>query len=449
MFPMIKKSLFSAFLLGIAIFTGFSVFAQEVEVSITEIELEIVEIEEENENTVEDEGFMEVNSISSCEDIINTTDLTAYLGIYGFVEFDCFSQAVVEIVNEPVIIFPGDKIEDYIQVSIDGEVQSLSQIDGVLNFVIEEAGMGSITVFTPHYLPNWSGDEQPKKEHNLTVEIEWYNTCEEILSSTQLITLYLMHYNVNSLDCIVEPMDLTYIPNVTMPRGGMLSDYVELFLGEDSISAGDLIEFLILDESFSTANLGQFIVQVVMSHPDTRPVLAEFVVTIISVDTISEETNGGTTTGGGGGSSSSGSGTFVGGNTGGQVLGLFDDASSIDSGEVLGASDVSCPVFSNYLRRGNAGADVRVMQTFLNDTMNAGLEIDGMFGQHTEQAVRNFQLTHWDQVIAPWGSLSRPNTTGRWYMTTRAWAHEILGCREDAKTLSNGFLFSTASFVTQ
>lgn len=275
---MTKKIIFTSFLLVASVFTGFSVFAQEVEIPVTETELEVVETPE----IVVEQNIEELQGITSCEDIVNTTDLAIYLGMYGTVDFDCFSQAVVEIVNEPVIIFPGDKIEDYIQVSIDGNVNSLSEIDGVLNFVMEEVGMGSVTVFTPHNLPNWAGNEKPKKEHALTVEIEWYDTCEEILSSTQLITLYLMHYNANSLNCVTQSSQLNYVSEVTIPQGGDLIDYVELFVGEDSIDPSELSAFVIVDDNFSTNTPGQFTVQVAMAHPATAAVLAEFIVTIES-----------------------------------------------------------------------------------------------------------------------------------------------------------------------
>ncbi len=153
----------------------------------------------------------------------------------------------------------------------------------------------------------------------------------------------------------------------------------------------------------------------------------------------------------GGGSSSSSLvrtsvSSFVASPIQGEVLGV-----SIENheGEVLGETDISCPVFDGYVRRGNRGQEVRAVQEFLNSHINADLVIDGIFGPLTEQAVRSFQATYWDQIIAPWGSLDRPNTTGRWFITTRAWAHELLGCREDMQTLSNGVEFSTASFVTQ
>jgi hypothetical protein len=58
----------------------------------------------------------------------------------------------------------------------------------------------------------------------------------------------------------------------------------------------------------------------------------------------------------------------------------------------------SCPVFSGFYRKGDTGEGVKSIQTFLNEHMNAGLVVDGMFGPATEKAVHAFQQKYWDQT---------------------------------------------------
>jgi beta-N-acetylglucosaminidase len=56
----------------------------------------------------------------------------------------------------------------------------------------------------------------------------------------------------------------------------------------------------------------------------------------------------------------------------------------------VGASEM----FFTVLQQGSAGASVATVQTFLNQTMNAGLQVDGQFGPMTKQAVIAFQAAH-------------------------------------------------------
>jgi len=129
----------------------------------------------------------------------------------------------------------------------------------------------------------------------------------------------------------------------------------------------------------------------------------------------------------------------------GSVLGAFS------SGEVLGASDdATCPAFTQFHKRGDIGGDVKMIQQFLNDHMQAGLVVDGVYGPATEKAVHAFQQKYWEQTIKPWTPELSGDTTGRWYKTTRAWANELLDCREVSQVLEDtGRTYSTEMFVKE
>jgi hypothetical protein len=124
----------------------------------------------------------------------------------------------------------------------------------------------------------------------------------------------------------------------------------------------------------------------------------------------------------GGGGSSSGGGSGGGSSSGGgSVLGDND-------GEILGAT--SCVAFTTYNRLGNRGGEIKALQTFLNEYMNAGLVVDGIYGHATTQAVHDFQAYHWKEVIDPWTPPLSPNTTGWQYKSTRATINTIIECPE-------------------
>lgn len=127
----------------------------------------------------------------------------------------------------------------------------------------------------------------------------------------------------------------------------------------------------------------------------------------------------------------------------GSVLGAFS------FGEVLGAStSANCPAFTKFHKKGDVGGDVSMIQQFLNDHMQAGLVVDGVYGPATEKAVHAFQQKYWDEVIKPWTPELSAKTTGRWYKTTRAWANELLDCREPSQILEDtGREYSTEAFT--
>jgi peptidoglycan hydrolase-like protein with peptidoglycan-binding domain len=56
-------------------------------------------------------------------------------------------------------------------------------------------------------------------------------------------------------------------------------------------------------------------------------------------------------------------------------------------------SNASASVFTRTLRRGDTGADVKTLQTWLSD-VGYSVSIDGDFGPMTQAAVKQFQLTH-------------------------------------------------------
>jgi hypothetical protein len=104
------------------------------------------------------------------------------------------------------------------------------------------------------------------------------------------------------------------------------------------------------------------------------------------------------------------------------------------SGSVLGASttlpelpDGCTPLLNGFMRRFdmiNSTADVEKLQTFLNQSAGAHLEVTGMFGPETDAAVRAFQTAHADQILSPWGLR---NPTGFVYLTTQRWIN-LMSC---------------------
>jgi hypothetical protein len=105
---------------------------------------------------------------------------------------------------------------------------------------------------------------------------------------------------------------------------------------------------------------------------------------------------------------------------GGAVLGASTE------GEVLGA----CVPFAMYHKKGDVGGEVAKIQEFLNEQINAGLTVDGVYNEATEKAVHSFQQKYFEQVISPWVPSFMARTTGKWYKTTRMMANKIIDCPE-------------------
>lgn len=108
-----------------------------------------------------------------------------------------------------------------------------------------------------------------------------------------------------------------------------------------------------------------------------------------------------------------------------RVVGSYSSGSST-GGQVLGA-EATCGIYvDKYLRKGLKGNDVaavKKMQSFLNDYMNSGLVVDGVFGLNTENALKAFQLKHKEKVMDPW-KLTAP--TGIFYLTTQTEVNNIM-----------------------
>ncbi len=91
--------------------------------------------------------------------------------------------------------------------------------------------------------------------------------------------------------------------------------------------------------------------------------------------------------------------------------------------------------FTQYVRKGAFGGDVKKIQEFLNERGYLKVTPTGYFGVLTEQAVKAFQLDNRQVTLDPWGFKS---PTGWWYHTTRGLANKIIGCPEENVTLPNG-----------
>ncbi len=125
------------------------------------------------------------------------------------------------------------------------------------------------------------------------------------------------------------------------------------------------------------------------------------------------------TNSGGGGSNGPISGTSFGGPVG-QVAGASTSLPELPAG---------CDaLIHTYMRKGkkNDAAEVKLLQTFLNTHMNAGLPVSGVFGSMTDKAVRAFQQKYAEQVLTPWG-LNAP--TGFVYRTTQRWVN-LMHCKD-------------------
>ncbi len=100
---------------------------------------------------------------------------------------------------------------------------------------------------------------------------------------------------------------------------------------------------------------------------------------------------------------------------------------STPAGEVLGAT-TECGIYLNeYIMDGKPGnnpSEIVKLQTFLNQYMNAGLTVNGIYNPFTVNAVKAFQLQRLSPILKPWGI---NNATGHVYITTQ-WDINMIMC---------------------
>ncbi len=109
------------------------------------------------------------------------------------------------------------------------------------------------------------------------------------------------------------------------------------------------------------------------------------------------------------------------------------------NGSVLGASTTAAtsslpelpegctPMLTGFFRMTKMQNDieqVKKLQQFLNDKIQANLPLTGEFGSGTDAAVKQFQSTYAEHILAPWG-ISKP--TGFVYLTTQRWMN-LMSC---------------------
>lgn len=92
---------------------------------------------------------------------------------------------------------------------------------------------------------------------------------------------------------------------------------------------------------------------------------------------------------------------------------------SSSSGSFMGIYPVSssCPLITAYMKRGwkNDPSEVLKLQAFLKNITKAEVDLNGVFDEKTENAVRAFQVANLENVLGPWGV---NKSTGMVYITT-------------------------------
>lgn len=110
---------------------------------------------------------------------------------------------------------------------------------------------------------------------------------------------------------------------------------------------------------------------------------------------------------------------------GGHTTHTSHHGGSTPVGQVLAAEDTCGIYVTEYLRVGykNDMATVMKVQQFLNNYMNAGLAVDGIYGPATAASVSAFQAAHQEKVLNPWGIAA---ATGIFYLTTETEVNNIM-----------------------
>ncbi|MFH2232009.1 MAG: DUF2341 domain-containing protein [Patescibacteria group bacterium] len=99
--------------------------------------------------------------------------------------------------------------------------------------------------------------------------------------------------------------------------------------------------------------------------------------------------------------------------------------------ELLGCKDAMpenlCPYFTKYLNYGDKDREVFKVQQFLMEQELFFNEINGIFDYFTLNAVREFQVKYFNEILKPWGLTK---STGSWYITTIKKANELMECEK-------------------
>ncbi len=87
-------------------------------------------------------------------------------------------------------------------------------------------------------------------------------------------------------------------------------------------------------------------------------------------------------------------------------------------------STTSCPLITDYLKFGGVNSAVQVtkLQIFLKNSEKSAVDVNGLFDQKTEDAVKAFQLKYLPSVLGPWDAT---RATGFVYITTSKKINEL------------------------
>ncbi len=101
-------------------------------------------------------------------------------------------------------------------------------------------------------------------------------------------------------------------------------------------------------------------------------------------------------------------------------------------GDVLGVAtldDTCSALITTYMHIGRTNdiEEVKKLQNFLNSELGLSLEVNGIFGEETENAVNAFQLKYKNEVLKPWSSFGLPENTPTGYVfkTTQRWINMV------------------------
>jgi hypothetical protein len=115
--------------------------------------------------------------------------------------------------------------------------------------------------------------------------------------------------------------------------------------------------------------------------------------------------------GGGGGGSSGSSGSFTGGGSSSGGSSIYPLVLGVNAGTS------TCPLITSFMKFGanNDTANVVRLQSFLKNSQELDVTVNGIFDQQTENAVRAFQEKNLSTVMEPWGATQ---SSGFVYITT-------------------------------